>query len=68
VLPGLGTGQAEGSKFASLLELTVDVESQTRLCIDPFAIDKGLLLEQRRVVELYGLVSAMCASVPSCAS
>ena len=30
----------------------MNVKGLARLCVDPFAIDEGLLLEQRRVVEL----------------
>jgi hypothetical protein len=30
----------------------MDVKRLARLCVDPFAIDEGLLFEQRRVVEL----------------
>lgn len=30
----------------------MDVKGLARLCVDPSAIDEGLLLEQRRVVEL----------------
>lgn len=30
----------------------MNVKGLARLCIDPFAINEGLLLEQRRVIEL----------------
>jgi len=35
-----------------MAHLTMNVKGLARLCINPFAIDEGLLLEQRRVVEL----------------
>jgi hypothetical protein len=40
------------SSLSGANQVTVDVKGLARLCVDPFAIDKGLLFEQRRVVEL----------------
>jgi hypothetical protein len=40
------------SSLSSVCKVTIDVKGLARLCVDPFAIDEGLLFEQRRVVEL----------------